>query len=106
MGRFDLLPDGVPVVREAQEVRVLLLRRGDTVLALDPRCPHAGGPLDEGVLCDGAIVCPWHGKRYHFVDGAPCGEPGGVAARAYACEIEDGLVHVRPRKNSPPDRPQ
>ena len=25
------------------------------------RCPHMGARLDEGHVCDGAIVCPWHG---------------------------------------------
>jgi len=24
-------------------------------------CPHEGGPLGEGVLHQGTIVCPWHG---------------------------------------------
>jgi nitrite reductase/ring-hydroxylating ferredoxin subunit len=27
---------------------------------LDGTCPHAGGPLGEGVLEGNNIVCPWH----------------------------------------------
>ena len=26
-------------------------------------CPHLGGPLSRGRICDGKLVCPWHGLR-------------------------------------------
>ena len=28
--------------------------------ASDNSCPHRGGPLAEGDLMNGSIVCPWH----------------------------------------------
>ena len=33
--------------------------------ALDDGCPHAGGPLDQGELYEGALECPWHRFCYN-----------------------------------------
>lgn len=27
-------------------------------------CPHEGGPLFEGKVCQGQITCPWHGLKF------------------------------------------
>ncbi len=43
--------------------KILLVRDGDTVRAYSADCPHAGGPLEQGALCRGRIVCPWHKAR-------------------------------------------
>ena len=32
--------------------------------ALDNVCLHMSGPLGEGTIEDGKIVCPWHGWQY------------------------------------------
>ena len=39
---------------------ILLVRDGDTVRAYAADCPHAGGPLEQGAVCNGRIICPWH----------------------------------------------
>ena len=47
----------------------LLLRRksGDQVEVWPSLCPHEGGLMDERHLCDGQVVCPWHGRRFGAV---------------------------------------
>ena len=37
--------------------------------ALDNSCPHRGGPLGEGHLDGGVVVCPWHGWRFDLRSG-------------------------------------
>ena len=32
-------------------------------------CPHEGGPLDEGWLEAGAVICPWHGFDFDVGTG-------------------------------------
>ena len=57
--------------------------------ALDNRCPHQGGPLGDGQLDDGWLICPWHAYQYDPVTGEP---PPGFrdAATAYAIRaVED-----------------
>jgi Rieske 2Fe-2S protein len=44
----------------------LLLRRksGDQVEVWPSLCPHEGGLMHEKHLCEGQVVCPWHGRRF------------------------------------------
>lgn len=59
--------------------------------ALDNHCPHQGGPLGDGQLEGGFLICPWHAYEYHPCTGRP---PAGFSdgATAYAVEErEDGL---------------
>lgn len=35
----------------------------------DARCPHNGGPLAEGTIREGSVVCPWHWYRYDLRTG-------------------------------------
>jgi nitrite reductase/ring-hydroxylating ferredoxin subunit len=37
--------------------------------ALDGVCPHQGGPLGKGKLCDGILTCPWHGWQFDVRTG-------------------------------------
>lgn len=76
-----------------------LVRKGDRLLALRNRCPHAGGPLHQGWLdADGNVVCPWH--RFAF-----CPEDGksaeGYSTETYPVQIvEDGTYIGFPRKKA------
>jgi nitrite reductase/ring-hydroxylating ferredoxin subunit len=52
--------------------RVLaVFRDRDTAatVVVDGRCPHAGAPMEDGWLHDGAVVCPWHRHRFSPRDG-------------------------------------
>lgn len=39
-------------------------------LALDNVCPHRGGPLGQGTVENGKIVCPWHQWEFDLVTGS------------------------------------
>lgn len=38
--------------------------------AFDGTCPHAGGPLGQGNIEDGRLICPWHAFEYDCRTGA------------------------------------
>ena len=61
---------------------------------LDNHCPHQGGPLGEGQIEDGCLICPWHGYEYDPITGEP---PGGYAdvAAAYPSEMREDGLYVR-----------
>ena len=65
--------------------------------AIDNYCPHQGGPLGEGLIENGFVVCPWHGYEYAPQDGSP---PGGYDDRVESFPLEqreDGIyVAVEP----------
>jgi len=78
--------DGVPVV---------LTRRDDgTIVALADRCTHRGGPLHQGTLEDGCIVCPWHGSHF-ALDGSVVAGPATRPAAAYEVMVAEGQVMIR-----------
>lgn len=70
---------------------ICLTRTEDGYGALDNRCPHQGGPLGDGHIENGYVICPWHGYEYNPCTGAP--PPGfGDAATSYPIEArDDGL---------------
>ncbi|HKT49918.1 MAG TPA: Rieske (2Fe-2S) protein [Candidatus Angelobacter sp.] len=35
-----------------------------TIYATNNVCPHWGGPLGQGKIVSGKIVCPWHGWEF------------------------------------------
>src|SRR5204863_9401585 len=60
------LADGSMRAVEAGGAAVLLARSDGAVHALSARCCHRGGPLHEGELRDGCVVCPWHGSTFRL----------------------------------------
>ncbi len=60
------------------EKQVALVRQNDEIFALDGRCPHQGGPLGEGNLCEGALRCPWHGYDFDLKSGKGRGNDHAV----------------------------
>src|SRR4051812_42807955 len=53
---------------------------------LDNRCPHQGGPLGDGQLENGYVICPWHAYEYDPSTGRPpAGFNDGAAAYARDC---------------------
>jgi nitrite reductase/ring-hydroxylating ferredoxin subunit len=59
------------------------------VRVTDAACPHRGGPLSEGTVRDGAIVCPWHWYAYDVVDGR-CRTSAELALTTYPVVDVDG----------------
>ncbi len=45
------------------------------VCVLDGTCPHEGGPLGEGTIEGGKLVCPWHAYAFDVKTGANDEEP-------------------------------
>jgi len=73
----------------------VLTRRDDgTIVALADRCTHRGGPLHQGTLEDGCIVCPWHGSHF-ALDGSVVAGPATRPAAAYEVMVAEGQVMIR-----------
>lgn len=47
-------------VIEIDNERIAVFNDGGAFYATASACPHAGGPLSEGFIEAGRIVCPWH----------------------------------------------
>ena len=91
--RVDALPQGQGRCFAIGEIKVALFRQRDgSVLAADSVCPHRAGPLADGLVGGGVVVCPLHGYRFRLVDGT--GIDNEFRVRTYPVEISDGWVFV------------
>jgi nitrite reductase (NADH) small subunit len=62
--------------------------------ALDALCPHQDGPLGEGFVQSGCIVCPWHHWEFDVTSGEYLDDPT-ISVKRYETRVEDGVVMVR-----------
>ena len=86
----------------AGEVRVV--RCGDRSLALshlddgyyaiDNVCTHDGGPLGEGRLRHGRVICPRHGAAFDARTGRVISLPAVRSVQAYTVTVDDDGVYI------------
>ena len=63
--------------------------------AMDNVCLHRGGPLGQGVIDGGKVVCPWHGWAWDPASGEATHNPAAkVAIYPLKIEGEDVLVEI------------
>jgi nitrite reductase/ring-hydroxylating ferredoxin subunit/uncharacterized membrane protein len=96
----DDLDPGVPLASaQADGVALAVIRAGSTMRAIGDRCSHRGGPLSDGRLEDGCIVCPWHSSRFDVVTGAVRRGPAVAPQPTY--EVRHVGSNVEVRRNEP-----
>jgi len=77
------------------DVPVLVTRQQGQVYALAATCSHLGGPLAEGKVENGCVVCPWHGSRFRLNDGRIVNGPATFPQPVYETRVRDGKIEVR-----------
>jgi sulfoxide reductase heme-binding subunit YedZ len=80
--------------------RVAVFRYDGQVSAISNVCRHQAGPLGEGKIVDGCVVCPWHGYQYRPGDGASP-PPFQEKVATFAVAVRSGRVWVDPRPLPP-----
>jgi nitrite reductase (NADH) small subunit len=64
-----------------------------TITAMDNVCLHRGGPLGQGVIEKGKVVCPWHGWAWDPRTGQ-AGDNPNLKLAVYPLKIENGEVLI------------
>ena len=90
------LADGTMQRVKADDLDLLLARQNGRACALAHSCSHLGGPLSEGRLEDGTVVCPWHGSQFRLEDGAVVNGPATHPQPCFAVRERDGQIEVGP----------
>jgi len=106
VARLADLKDGGMKRVEFNETPVVLIRSGAEVHAFGARCPHAGAPLEQGALCNGRLVCPWHKATFDIASGAIVEPPALLPLTRYAARIEQDDVLVAEEPEPPEAPPQ
>ncbi|HSA92645.1 MAG TPA: Rieske (2Fe-2S) protein [Terriglobales bacterium] len=90
----------LPAADEAREFpcgerTICVANVAGNLTALDNVCLHRGGPLGQGIIVEGKIVCPWHGWMYDPKTGEATHNPAAkVAVYPLKVEGEDVFVEV------------
>ena len=93
VGRVDDVPllEGRSTTVGAR--RIAVFRLPDGWAAIDAHCPHAAGPLADGIVADACVTCPLHGRRFDLETGLALNGPESVAV--HEVRVEDDRVWVR-----------
>ena len=88
----------LPAAGEAKEFpcgdRVICIANVEGALsAMDNICLHRGGPLGQGLVDGGKVVCPWHGWQWDPKTGQAAHDPNAKVA-VYPLKLENGDVLV------------
>jgi nitrite reductase/ring-hydroxylating ferredoxin subunit len=73
---------------------VAICRSGDSVHALDGICPHRGGPLGQGQIHGGHVVCPYHLWEFDCRTGEYDLDSGRRVA-TYEVKVENGDIFLQ-----------
>jgi nitrite reductase/ring-hydroxylating ferredoxin subunit/DMSO/TMAO reductase YedYZ heme-binding membrane subunit len=83
--------------------RIAVFRYDGKISAVSNVCQHQNGPLGEGRIVDGCIVCPWHGYQY-VPESGRSPEPFTERIPTFRVRVVNGAVWVDPRPNAPGTR--
>jgi NADPH-dependent 2,4-dienoyl-CoA reductase/sulfur reductase-like enzyme/nitrite reductase/ring-hydroxylating ferredoxin subunit len=97
---LSTIADGGVLLGHAHGEPALLARRGDALFAIANACTHYGAPLNEGLVVDDTVRCPWHHACFSLRTGAALRAPALNPVSCWRVEQRDGTVYVRERIES------
>lgn len=90
---LELLTPGTLAHVEAGGQPIAICNHEGVIHAFHGLCPHHGGPLGQGNLAEGHIICPWHAWAFSCQTGEYDFNPG-IRIEKYKVAIEGGQVYV------------
>jgi nitrite reductase (NADH) small subunit len=82
-----------PCPQKAGDNTICIANVNGTYSAMDNVCLHQGGPLGEGMIENGKVVCPWHGWAWDPKTGEAAHNAKAKVA-VYPLKIENGDVLI------------
>jgi nitrite reductase/ring-hydroxylating ferredoxin subunit/uncharacterized membrane protein len=79
----------------AADADLLIARQHGRVCGLVHSCAHLGGPLSEGTLKDGSVVCPWHGSEFALDDGRVLHGPATHDQPCVIAQERNGQIEIK-----------
>lgn len=91
IGKVDDIPpgEGRNVDLPGRRIAVFRSREGE-VYATQAECPHRRGPLADGLVGGGSVVCPLHEWRFDLATGASLN--GTCPIEVYRATVDSGGI--------------
>jgi nitrite reductase (NADH) small subunit len=93
VGRVDDIPVLEGRSTSVDGRRIAIFRLLDGFAAIDAHCPHAAGPLADGIVADSCVTCPLHGRRFDLSTGFALN--GSEEVAVHEVRVEEDEIWVR-----------
>lgn len=91
LGTISAIPPGQGRTYVVGTAEIAIFRqRNGRIFAMQNRCPHRQGPLSEGLVGDGKVICPLHSHHFNMECGT--GSEAGECAKVYSVEEAHGDI--------------
>lgn len=94
VGDTAQIPEGRRKVIFYEQREVVIFNVNGSFYALENLCPHRKGPLSEGTIVDGTIVCPLHGARFDIETGQGLAGPHRCDLKTYPIEVDGSEISI------------
>jgi len=89
----------LPAVNEVKELpcngKLICVANVDgEIHAMENTCLHRGGPLGQGVIEKGKVICPWHGWAWDPKTGQAQAPDAKVAVYPVQIDGDDVLIEI------------
>jgi toluene monooxygenase system ferredoxin subunit len=91
---FDEIWEGELIACQVEGTDVLLVNIGGEVHAYRDKCPHAGTPLNQGLLEGSVLTCPTHLWQFDLANAGIGVNPMNCRLTSYPVKVEGGKVLV------------
>jgi nitrite reductase (NADH) small subunit len=105
LGPVYFIPLGEGRAYTVHGLTIAVFRQRDGHLfAVDNSCPHRGGPLADGVVGAGKVICPLHAWKFNLETGRCLGENATI--QTYPVQVVNGriVIEIRPAPTALPQR--
>ena len=89
--------EGDTLLGHADGEAAVIARSGGKLYAIGARCTHYGGPLNEGLVVNGTIRCPWHHAAFDLSSGRTVRPPAMHDLPCWSVEERNGTAVVTGR---------
>ncbi len=94
LGNIDQVSIGHGHCFVVGEKEVAVFRsREEKLFAIENICPHRQGPLADGIIGDGKVVCPLHGHKFDLSTGE--GSEEGECVTAFEIWEDQGNILIK-----------
>jgi len=93
LGAVDAVPLGEGRAYVIDDLAIAVFHQRDgRLFATDNQCPHRGGPLADGIVGGGAVICPLHARKFDLTTGLCFGE--NAAIQTYPVQVVNGHIVI------------
>ena len=86
-------------VKVDDDNKILLTKVENKIFAIGANCTHYGAPLEDGVLFEDKIICPWHHACFNAKNGDLLEPPALNSLPNYSVKIEnEDIIVMLPSK--------